>query len=153
MPGQSLMRQNTSKNNIQFALYWPSIAGHKVVPLSIVCIPSETSLEKNTFFSCEWLSIGDCIWIRVGTCVHISSQIWDLISLRQKQDLCVIFSFCNCFRFFKIWNVWEICLCVCLYTMHVPFSFGDQKNVGTWTRILKHLEGSSYPLDGGFWSN
>jgi hypothetical protein len=43
------MRQETSKDAIEFLFYWPSIAEQFTPPLKIVCFPSETPSKKTKF--------------------------------------------------------------------------------------------------------
>ena len=46
---QQKKKKKIYKNTIEFILCWPSTAGHRVLPLSVVSFPSETPLEKTTF--------------------------------------------------------------------------------------------------------
>lgn len=43
-------RKTIFKGNIELVLCCPYIGGHEVLPVILVCIPNETTLEKTTLF-------------------------------------------------------------------------------------------------------
>lgn len=71
------MRQNIFKNIIELFCAAHLLLGMEL-PLSMVCIPKETPLEKSLFFF-KWLSIGASVLVRDGAGVHFPSQHWDPI--------------------------------------------------------------------------
>lgn len=72
------MRQNISKDIMEFALCWPFTAGPGP-PLRMVCTLSQAPCRKLSFLW-EWLT-EIALGLEMGACVHFLSQHWDLICL------------------------------------------------------------------------
>lgn len=77
MPRQTIMRQKPPKYATAFILCcWAQ--GQL---LHVVCISSETPLEKTILSFASGYQLEIASWLGIGACVHFTSEHWNLIWL------------------------------------------------------------------------
>lgn len=70
--------KHKSKGSHWVLLCWPDIyCGAQGLPLKVVCIPSETRVEKTKFSSARGCQLEIALGLEIGVCIHVYSQHWD----------------------------------------------------------------------------